>query len=187
MSTVLPAWFPLLQHALHANPQPSARYLQLASLDDSGAVTCRTLVCRALLDATASLVMTTDLRSTKVKGLKHHRQAEACWYLPARQQQFRLRGEVTLKGPGRSASLRDELWERLSEASRQTFTRPAPGHSLGQASAFTHPAPTAPPDCFGLLVLQPFRVDYLDLAASPHERQLYEYRAGEWHQRPLNP
>ena len=187
MHTAPPDWFTLLQQALHANPQPAARYLQLASLDDSGAVTCRTLVCRALLDATASLVMTTDLRSTKVKGLRHQPQAEACWYLPARQQQFRLRGNVTLKGAGRNASLRDELWERMSEASRQTFTRPAPGHSLGPDSAFAHPAPTRPPECFGVLILQPFRVDYLDLAAQPHQRRLFEYRAREWHQRPLNP
>ncbi|MCH8543914.1 MAG: pyridoxamine 5'-phosphate oxidase family protein [Alcanivorax sp.] len=182
----LPDWFALLQQALHANPQPSARYLQLASLDDAGAPTCRTLVCRQLL-APGTLVMTTDLRSDKLRGLQQNPVAEACWYLPARQQQFRLRGTLRVQGSGHGSSLREALWDSVSPATRQTFTRPAPGRRLGAAEAFERPVPTSIPECFGLLLLQPQRVDYLDLAASPHARQLFEFKGGEWHRRALNP
>lgn len=188
-----PDWPALLSDALAHNPHHSARYIQLATLSDSGEVTCRTLVCRRWLPDTGTLVATTDLRSHKVRGLRRQEQAEACWYLPARSEQFRLRGNVVLTGAEQGSSLREEIWEALPASGKVLFTGPAPGTPLPPGySGPDNATPSHLPDCFALLTLQPVRVDYLNLSTSPHQRWLFEYHRGEaarrqWHARALVP
>lgn len=188
----IPPWPDLLSEALSHNTAHRDRYVQLASLSDSGEATCRTLVMRRWLPDEATLVATTDLRSHKVRGLRRHSQAEICWWLPARNEQFRFRGTVILQGAEPGSSLREEIWAALPAAGKSNFTGPAPGSALTTATPRTSPATAAPPDSFALLMMRPVRVDYLRLDEMPHQRWLYEYHRGDgnhrsWHVRAIVP
>lgn len=186
-------WPALLSEALSLNTDHRDRYVQLASLSDSGEATCRTLVMRRWLPDETMLVATTDLRSHKVRGLRHHPQGEICWWLPTRNEQFRFRGTVILQGAEPGSSLREEIWDDLAPAGKLNFTGPAPGTALTTAPVPRLATPPAtPPDNFVLLMMRPLRVDYLRLDNMPHQRWLYEYHRGDgshrsWHARAIAP
>lgn len=178
----IPPWPGLLSEALALNTAHRDRYVQLASLSDSGEATCRTLVMRRWLPDTATLVATTDLRSHKVRGLRRHPQGEICWLLPARNEQFRFRGAIMLQGAEPGSSLREEIWDALPTAGKQNFTGPAPGAALTSAASRRPAPPVTAPASFALLMMQPLRVDYLRLDELPHQRWLYEYHRADAHQ-----
>lgn len=128
--------------------------------------------------------------------------AEACWYLAATREQFRLAGALAVVGPGCGdaplAAARARAWGNLSDAARAQFSWPQPGLPLpeeggaeaeggaadgdaaapgGEAAAAAPQPGAAPPlDTFCLLVLSVSRVDWLRLRGN--QRSVFERRGG---------
>jgi PPOX class probable FMN-dependent enzyme len=175
MSTI-PIWRSLVDTALAAGvDDPASRFLQLATIRPDGTPACRTLVFRGFHDQTNDLLLTTDLRSDKVREIKSCPNAEICWYFRETREQFRLSGAIEIIGHeagGTSCELRLELWQRLSDATRRQFTWPEAG---------LIPDVEAPLPVFGILLFVPRRVDHLLLTTEPHDRTIYALApSGEW-------
>ncbi len=181
-----PAWRPLIDAALRANPtQASARYAQLATVRPDGRPANRTVVFRGFLPD-GRLTFTTDTRSEKAGDLERLACAELCWSFTATREQFRLLGPAAINLRGLDTR-RFELWHELPESSRQTFVWPQPGAPRSPDEAFRRPVPADPPPNFGLLILSPDRVDHLDLRPHPHARTVYTDNGVTWDAEPVNP
>jgi PPOX class probable FMN-dependent enzyme len=151
-------------------------------------------VWRGWLEPSELLQFTTDLRSAKVDQLQRLPSAEACWYFPTTREQFRLLGQTHLVGfdhPNPAwLRARLEVWRALPPETRLTFAGNAPGSARREAGPVRAKAIdlSTPLQTFGLLLLDPVQVDHLQLASSPHARQVYARAAGgSWSSRAINP
>jgi PPOX class probable FMN-dependent enzyme len=188
-------WRPSLDLALHRNRQsPQARYVQLATIRETGRPAVRTLIFRGFLGETHQLIFATDGRSTKSTELEQSPWAEACWYFPLTREQFRFCGTVfcvDANTPDRSMrEARTEIWREMSDESRLTYTWPDPARARIPLTPF----PTLPPDSleplphFCLLVLEVREVDHLELNGNPQHRWRYSKNAlGRWSGMEVNP
>lgn len=188
--TDVPSWEVLLCRAMDAHVHlPSSSFCQLATVTPDGLPAVRTVRFRFVLPG-SRLVLSTDLRSEKVRQLASTPVAELCWYFAESQEQFRFHGSAAVVGAdatGELAAARARSWRDRSAVSRQGFTWPPPGEPLAGPAAFAAPEPADPPPPFGLIVLSPSRVDYLDLRPHPQVRAVFE-RVGEgWVERRVNP
>jgi hypothetical protein len=110
------------------------------------------------------------------------------------REQFRLGGRAVVVREGMGDEdlqrVRRGAWRELSDATRQSFTWPAPGEprDLGLPFVEEVPDPGAPPPSFGLIVLDPVEVDHLELDGNPQNRWIYRRdEAGRWAGREINP
>jgi PPOX class probable FMN-dependent enzyme len=176
---------------------PPSRWLQLATVSPDGWPSVRTVVFRGFLGAGPVLRFTTDLRSAKVGQIERDARAEACWMFAETREQFRLAGHLRLIGPDeadpRMFAERADAWTALPPATRISLLWPEPGAPRADLRRFKvgTPDPRDPPPSFALLLLDPERVDHLDLRAEPHSRVQYQ-RLGadepiEWASLAVNP
>ena len=179
----LAPWRSPLSKAIHLNrSQPFARYFQLATLRLDGTPANRTVVFRGFLDGTNHLQIISDRRSQKTDQLRQNSNAEACWYFTKTREQFRLSGLLTLVTAETADSelqqARTQLWQDISDNARIQFAWPQPKapREADSSDAFNPPPPDEkiPLDTFSLLLLSPFRVDYLSLRGEPQTRRLYQ-------------
>ncbi len=188
-------WRDPLDMALEDNHgTPSSRFIQLATVRPDGTPAVRTMVFRGFLNGSDTLSFATDSRTDKAAQIKRQNMGEACWYFSHTLQQFRLLGPVTfVDGWQQDTSLLDErlrLWKRLSHDTRQLVLWPEPGERRSGEDEFRDQPTNSgkPPSNFAMLLLDPHRVDFLDLRPSPHERMTYiRSEAGSWSVMPLNP
>jgi PPOX class probable FMN-dependent enzyme len=188
-------WRPALVLALYRNRHVAqARFLQLATVRADGRPANRTVVATGFLGDTDSLTIFTDTRSAKVRQLDATPWAEACWYFPMTREQFRLGGRAVVVREGMGDEdlqrVRRDAWRELSDATRQSFTWPAPGEPRDPGVPFIQELtdPEAPPPSFGLIVLDPVEVDHLELDGNPQNRWTYRRDgAGRWAGREINP
>ncbi len=174
-------WRSLIARALHRNrSQSHSRYLQLATVNPQGLPTNRTVVFRGFLDNSNQLQIVTDFRSDKVSHIQHQPWGEACWYFTKTREQFRIAGNLTLVTADFAESSllqqRQQVWQKLSDAARLQFAWPHPGESrIQDLEAFVSTAPSEadPLDNFCLLLLNPQKVDHLELKGEPQNRHLY--------------
>ncbi len=188
-------WNPSLILSLFQNRHaPASRFVQMATVTRAGRPSNRTLVFRGFLNETSQLTFATDLRSTKCAELALAAWAELCWYFPVTHEQYRIGGPVTVvaenTGDPVLASARSDAWRALPEATRVTFTWPAPGLPRDEGSRFPteHPDAETPVPHFGLLVLDPQTVDFLEINGHPQNR--WEFRrdeSGRWSGVEVNP
>ncbi|QQE64564.1 pyridoxamine 5'-phosphate oxidase [Leptolyngbya sp. BL0902] len=194
----LAPWRSPLARALHRNrSKPHSRYAQLATLSANGRPTNRTVVFRGFYDGNNALMFVTDIRSAKVADVTQHPWGELCWYFTQTREQFRLAGAIHLVTAATEdptlRQARQERWEALSEASRQSFYWPDPGHSRCDDPAAFEPSPAVdnlldPPPSFSLGFLQPDAVDHLELRGSPQNRTQYQrLEDGTWTMQAVNP
>ncbi|NEP13598.1 MAG: pyridoxamine 5'-phosphate oxidase [Symploca sp. SIO2C1] len=189
-------WRLLLTRALDKNSNlPYSRYFQLATVAANGYPANRTVVFRGFLDDTNQLKFITDSRSQKVEQIQHQSWGEACWYFPDTREQFRLAGKLMLVGadaPNQTwQNARKTTWQNLSDSARLQFTWPHPGEVKDKDdSAFflSPPAPEKPLPNFCLVLLEPARVEHLNLRDNPQSRWLYQLDEGEnWSTQAINP
>lgn len=188
-------WRASLVLALYRNRHVAqSRYLQLATIRADGRPANRTVVFRGFLGETHSIMIVTDTRSAKVGELDAAPWAEACWFFPMTREQFRLGGKATViredAGDGPTCRARRDVWRDLADATRQSFTWPAPGEPRDPTVPFAEamPDPEVPPATFGLIVLDPVEVDHLELDGSPQNRWAYRRDVeGQWTGREINP
>ncbi len=197
MTAPLAPWRSPLARALHRNRrQPHARYLQLATVTPTGQPANRTVVFRGFRAATDQLMIVTDARSEKIHHLAHHPWAEACWYFSESREQFRLFGSLVVVDQATTdphlQPARQQAWQQLSATARAQFAWPPPGQPREpQPEAFSAepPDPATPRTNFCLLLLDPQRVDWLELRGEPQNRCCYRKGdpSGGWQQQQVNP
>ncbi|MBD2123889.1 Npun_F5749 family FMN-dependent PPOX-type flavoprotein [Trichocoleus sp. FACHB-262] len=191
----LAPWRSPLSRALHRNhSQPEARFLQLATIQLNGQPANRTVVFRGFLDDTDQLKFVTDTRSEKTEQIEQNPKAEACWYFIKTREQFRIAGTLTLiRATDPDSALqqaRKTAWQELSDAARLQFAWPTPGEPRADAAAFAPQPPdaTEPLPYFCLLLLEPERVDHLELRGEPQNRCLYQRNQNQvWSAQAINP
>lgn len=188
-------WCPSLVLAIYLNRRaPAARFLQMATVRPDGRPANRTVVFRGFLNDTSQLTFVTDLRSSKLADLATSSWSEVCWYFPVTHEQFRIGGRVTVIGEETTdaelSSARVECWRALPEPTRLSFNWPAPGEPRDNRVPFPveHPDPQTPLPHFGLLVLDPEMVDFLEINGHPQNRWQYHRDAdGGWSGTEVNP
>lgn len=188
-------WRSNLARALQReSTKPESRYFQLATITTDGLPANRTVVFRGFLENTNKLKIITDIRSQKCQEIYHQATAEACWYFSTTREQFRIRGELLLidvNYPHQELQkVRQQTWQNLSQQARVQFFWANPGEKLAETEAFSPPPPDAnnPGVNFCLLLLEPVRVDYLQLRGEPQNRRLYVCdTSGNWSYSEINP
>ncbi len=177
--TITP-WRSPLALALHNNRhQPYSRYFQLATVQADGRPANRTVVFRGFLDHTDQLKTVIDTRSQKTDQILHQPWGEVCWYFTETREQFRLAGELTLIDANyphpELQQARQSTWQDLSDNARVQFSWPHPGETKANSEAFSPPPPDPanPLTNFCLLLLDPLKVDHLELRGDPQNRWLY--------------
>ncbi|MDR3621934.1 MAG: pyridoxamine 5'-phosphate oxidase family protein [Paludisphaera borealis] len=188
-------WRPSLDLALHRNRRsPQLRFVQLATVRHDGRPTVRTVVFRGFLGDSSDMVFTTDVRSAKCAEIRRSPEAEICWYFPETCEQFRLSGVVRLVDASTAdATLREarcETWRTLSDATRLSFTWPAPGEPRDARIAFSTIPPDSetPLDHFALMVFSAREVDHLEIDGDPQHRWEYAVDArSRWSGIEVNP
>jgi len=191
----LAPWRSLITRALHQNRSlVYARYVQLATVRENGFPANRTVVFRGFLDDTNQLKFITDIRSAKAEQISKQSAAEICWYFPNTREQFRITGELILISAASHPHLqpaRIKMWQELSDAARLQFAWPIPGDIRGQTpEAFIPPAPDTikPLENFCLLLLEPVKVDHLELRGEPQNRTIYQLDENQsWYCQEINP
>ena len=190
MSITLPTWRTIVDTQLERHAHlPHSRFVQVATVRTDGRPANRTLTFRFFLDD-GRLLFTADTRTEKAGQLVANPWAEACWYFTESRMQVRLLGTMQLNTVSTDEELalaRQRTWQDRSSESRQSFTWPDAGQSLGAAELFSKTAPDLPPENFALLILTPERVDILDLTSSPHKRTIHTLEHGDWRSLVVNP
>ena len=180
----LPPWRARLRGAREREGrQPTARWLQLATLGLDGTPRVRTLVFRGL-QGSDRLELYTDGRSEKYQELTQLPHVELCWLMPKAKQQYRLRGSWLQDEPAPHSA----RWENLSARGRALWGWPAPGQPFEPEANFPAEldATAERPQHFVVLQLQINRAELLDLNRHPHQRILW-CRDDDWREQPLNP
>ncbi len=160
----------------------------MATVDRDGLPHGRSVVCRRLEDD-GTLWVATDARSAKNGHVRHTSYAELVFWFAARREQFRLSGPVQVLTITDDDPRRLALWRELSDATRAMFFWPPPGRPLEEEpGSFPEvvAADVEPPEDFELLVIDPERVEHLDLKPHPHRRRRW-HAEGRWEEEVLNP
>jgi pyridoxamine 5'-phosphate oxidase len=191
---LLAPWRTLLTHALYRNRLPNARYFQLATVREDGMPANRTVVFRGFLNETNNLKIVTDIRSEKAGQIESQPWGEICWYFPKTREQFRLLGKMILVSQNHeNAELqkaRQKTWEELSDGARIQFAWPDPGKARASREAFSPALPNAfePLENFCLLLLEPTKVEHLELRGEPQNRRIYYLDDQQnWLEKEVNP
>ncbi len=191
----LAPWRSYLARALQKNhSQPHCRYFQLATVQADGYPANRTVVFRGFLEDSNKLKIITDTRSEKISQIYHQPRGEVCWYFTVTREQFRLAGELILvddKHPDRKLqAARYSTWQEISDNARSQFTWADPGEPKTHIKNFSTPIidKTKPLNNFSLLLLNPIKVDYLQLRGEPQNRYFYTLNnLGVWNTTEVNP
>jgi pyridoxamine 5'-phosphate oxidase len=180
----LAPWRSPLAKNLHVHrADPSARYLQLATVTPAGLPANRTIVFRSFVPDSNTLQFITDGRSQKVAQIHCQPYGEICWYFPKTREQFRILGRLELVDHHHPAQPpRHQMWQTISDNARRQFTWAEPRSLRHHSAPFpeTEPSALVPPDNFCLLWLHPHHIDRLSLKGTPQNRWLYELQSGVW-------
>lgn len=165
-----------LRDALAADP-PRSHWVQLATVDGTGAARVRTVLLHDVSDD-GVLTFATDAASGKVAHLRARPRAEVCVLSRERLSQWRLLARF-VEG---DAAARRTIWRQLPPHERGYYDSPPPGIERAQfpESAFHEEARSdEPAERFVVLLGTVERVDRLDVATTPHRRFFFE-RGAPW-------
>jgi hypothetical protein len=139
----------------------------IASLDDTGAPSLRTVVLRGFDAEARALRFHTDRRSDKARGIARDPRVMMHFYDAALHVQMRVAGHAMLHLDDAAA---DAAWDGSQRSSRMCYAAPdAP-------SAIVPAPPAAPKDSdigrphFAAVVISFHRLEWLWLAAAGHQR-----------------
>ncbi|BAQ66169.1 Npun_F5749 family FMN-dependent PPOX-type flavoprotein [Geminocystis sp. NIES-3709] len=195
MSDFLAPWRSYLQKALHKNRSNiSSRYFSFATVTKEGYPTNRMVVFRGFLANSNNIEIITDIRSEKFTHLMNNPYGEICWYFAKTREQFRISGTVKLiiKNYPDEFLLdeRQKLWEKLSITGKEQFYWANPKELLIENTPIKNINIDSqkPIDNFCLLLLNPDKVDHLELRGNPQNRSIYERNIhNEWTVKQVNP
>lgn len=178
--SIAPWRSPLFHAIAHNRSQQSGRYFQLATVQADGHPANRTVVFRGFFGDTNFVKIVIDARSQKFDQILHQPWGEVCWYFTETREQFRLAGELSAidaNHPDQELQLaRHSTWQDLSDNTRLQFAWPHPGEARDNPEAFSPPLPdsASPLPNFCLLLLDPVKVDHLELRGDPQNRWFYQ-------------
>ena len=139
----------------------------IASLDDTGAPSLRTVVLRGFDAEARALRFHTDRRSDKARGIARDPRVMMHFYDAALHVQMRVAGRATLH---LDDAVADAAWAGSQRSSRMCYAAP-------DASGAVVPAPPAAPQDteigrphFAAVVIGFHRLEWLWLAAAGHQR-----------------
>ena len=177
------AWRALVRGAAdrkHAFHQPV-----LATVDELGLPTARTVVLRRVEPEARLIICHTDRRSPKVTQLERTPTAAWAFYAPKSRVQVRASGATRVEMPGSSA-LADQAWERTRLMSRRCYLAP---HEPSRRAE--QPSPNLPETLlegtpseaesevgranFAVVVTRVDRLDWLRLKHDGHRRALFTW------------
>ena len=172
------------QELIDAVSKRSHNFHQLVLADSSA--NARFLVLRGAKDN--KLWFHTHAESSKVASLLNNPVATVLGYDSGRKQQIRLKGQVKIL---RSDALSNQKWQQLSISARRCYLTKAPGMNLSSPgsgySAEFDQAGFSDLDAteyarinFARLEFTYHKIDYLHLAATGHQRAIFELIAGSW-------
>lgn len=194
MSEKLALWRSVLQGALERNKSlVFSRYCQLATVNQKGNPTNRTVVFRGFQPETNNLLIITYIRSEKINHLQQNPQAEICWYFTKTREQFRISGLISIvffdTNNADLIKLRKEIWQRLSAKAKEQFTWANPGELINSNNQINQDNINLenPVNNFCLLILKPDQVDHLQLKGDPQNRHFYLLVNDEWQVNQVNP
>lgn len=139
----------------------------LASLDDTGAPSLRTVVLRGFDAEARRLRFHTDRRSDKARGIARDPRVMMHFYDAALHIQLRVAGRATLH---LDDAVADAAWEGSRSSSRMCYAAP------DASGAIVPDPPAAPTDSeigrphFAAVVIGFHRLEWLWLAAAGHQR-----------------
>jgi pyridoxamine 5'-phosphate oxidase len=133
------SWYDGLRRTLKKNDRSrESKYFQIATVDDSGRPSNRTVVYRGFLPTSDGqteqdvVTFVTDRRSQKVQHFQNVPFAEIAWYFPVTREQYRMSGEVRVimadDPSGFLSKARVMAWKNMSDPGRQQFFWPHPGN-----------------------------------------------------------
>ncbi|MEM7553275.1 MAG: Npun_F5749 family FMN-dependent PPOX-type flavoprotein [Cyanobacteria bacterium P01_A01_bin.84] len=191
----LPPWRSYLARALKKNrSQTDSRYFQLATVKPDGLPGNRTVVFRGFLENTNKLKIITDSRSEKFTQINHQPWGEICWYFTVTREQFRIFGKLILVNENEANTelkkARQIAWQEISDNARVQFAWAHPGEDRVGKEAFSPPLPDVekPLENFCLLLVDPQKIDHLELRGEPQNRCLYILdERGHWLVKEVNP
>ncbi|XP_006649265.1 pyridoxine/pyridoxamine 5'-phosphate oxidase 2 isoform X1 [Oryza brachyantha] len=168
-------WRSLLQRALDGNAHlKHSTFFQLATVGGGGGRPAnRTVVFRGFQEQSDKIQINTDARSNKIGEIRNCPFGEICWYFTDTWEQFRISGFIdVIDGSSPDPvklQLRERAWFGSSVKSRLQYLGPCPGLPIPNDDLVkdVHIDPSAGPvDAFCLLVLDPEKVDYLNLKSN---------------------
>ncbi|KAI3624522.1 SMM1 [Malassezia furfur] len=187
---MIPAWKARIQEAL-ANPKGDRSAASVCG----GAPHVRHVVHRGFLRDSTTLVTTTDVRAPKVEEIRAQPAVELAWWIaPAK---FRISGTATVLPHAEHAwrglesgdldAERERVWHALGPGLQDTFRGAPPGVPLADAAHAPPPEVDASsiPTSFALLLIEPHKVDVLDLAEM--KRTVYERTEEHWSETKVTP
>ena len=186
-------WRSLLANALRKNrAHPHSRYFQLATVRSDGTPANRTVVFRGFLEDTDKLKIITDARSEKITEINYQPWVEICWYFTNSREQFRISGNIIIIDANHQESelqkARESTWQELSDNARIQFNWAHPGKPTNpEAFSPAQPDSEKPLDDFCLLLLEPVKVDYLQLRGSQNRTLYVRDEVGVWDVSEVNP
>ena len=139
----------------------------IASLDDTGAPSLRTVVLRGFDADARSLRFHTDRRSDKARGIARDPRVMMHFYDAALHIQLRVAGRATLH---LDDAVADAAWEASRSSSRMCYAAP------DASGAIVPGPPAAPKDSeigrphFAAVVIGFYKLEWLWLAAAGHQR-----------------
>lgn len=175
-------WISPLRQMLTNEYADSPPLCWMATVDPLGQPTVRTMVLRELRPTDGALIFTSDRRTHKDDHLRANPATEIAFWLAHNARQIRISGDAMVLDAENDEYLRQEWWQRISDASRALHVY----HRNHTAGPDAPPQPaqvdedTPMPTTFELIVLNPRNVEILDLSHMPHERTHYELVAGQW-------
>lgn len=182
-------WLLILRDALDLELGPRPRIATLATVDSHHRPRARSVVMRQIDDDDGALHVVSDARSDKNGHLRQTPFAELVFWLPTRQEQFRLAGPARITTEKDDPALLQHFWSALPDASRALFAWPPPGRPRPASDEPFVPAlaaTTPVPDTFELITVRPDQVEYLELAPAPHRRLRWRAQV-EWQPEEINP
>lgn len=189
---IIAKWRSPLQRALQKNrSQPFSKYIQLATVTKEGNPSNRTVVFRGFLENSNIIQIITDTRSEKYSHLQNNPIGEICWYFSKTREQFRIRGKIDLITESSEnldlRKARQQAWEKLSNNGKEQFYWHPPGERKKEMPIVKIDEENPPPN-FCLLLLNPDKVDHLELRGNPQNRYLYILDAeNQWQWQEINP
>ncbi|KAL6847629.1 hypothetical protein ACP4OV_022655 [Aristida adscensionis] len=170
-SALASPWRALLQRALDGNAHlRHSTYFQLATVSSGGRPANRTVVFRGFQEYSDKIQINTDARSNKIGEIKSCPFGEICWYFTDSWEQFRISGSIDVIDGSNSdpnkLQHREKAWFASSVRSRLQYLGPQPGVPVidhDHVNDVRLDPSAGPVDAFCLLVLDPEKVDYLNL------------------------
>lgn len=165
-------------------------FLQMATSGLDGAPQVRTIVLRGSSAHAGTVSFVTDIRSQKIAEIRNDPRVSLLGYDNTAMVQIRMSGVAEIVT---DANERRGMWTALKGRTLVLFDAPlAPGTPIDGAGSALHPGdgaqgPEEPFERFALVRVRIDTLDWLDLAAEPHQRGLYRRSDAGWTAMPIAP